>query len=558
MSQEKVGINQYLKNNLEFAVFEENRLHISPNIDSKKLAAAIKAFDFSGDETSIIALIDTSAFGSGKNGFIFTGERLLFKEILEKPISIRYAEIKEAKFKVVEKTNKKGKVSRENTMIIEAEGLGTRTFKYLSEVNLEKLVEILSSLNESFDEFSESSQLQPIEELSDELKSAYLQVIINMTFQNGGKVDEEEFSEILQLMSRLKVNPSDRAKLRHYIVDPSLHVNNSELISVINSHAPDGMRHSIHISLVKDLISVHSAVSGKIEADFDFLRQIRGELEIGDAEVDLAVEAIKNDKKILDRSYTDNAIQKSVKELSAKAVAVGVPLGAVYLSGSVVGMSAAGMTSGLASLGFGGVLGLSSMATGIGAAIMPGVVAYKGVQFLSNTGIEEGDKRRESMLQEVIRQSQKTMQIIIEDINELVKQLNSALNSQEIQSEKIQEMQRMFQLLSGSATQVSNKTQQAEVDKQRLNSPEVLDLQRLDACTRSSENKKYKEFILGFYEEGFIIDRNKGDEEVKKPVLRLTRLSSDEEMQKLGEIFEMIGYDSASSALRGKLRGVIS
>lgn len=558
MSQEKVGINQYLKNNLEFAVFEENRLYTSPNIDSKKLAAAIKAFDFIGDEKSIIALIDTSAFGSGKNGFIFTGERLLFKEILEKPISIRYAEIKEAKFKVVEKTNKKGKVSRENTMIIEAEGLGTRTFKYLSEVNLEKLAEILSSLNESFDEFSESSQLQPIEELSEELKSAYLQVIINMTFQNGGKVDEEEFSEILQLMSRLKVNPSDRAKLRHYIVEPSLHVNNSKLISVINSHAPDGMRHSIHISLVKDLISVHSAVSGKIEADFDFLRQIRGELEIGDAEVDLAVEAIKNDKKILDRSYTDNAIQKSVKELSAKAVAVGVPLGAVYLSGSVVGMSAAGMTSGLASLGFGGVLGLSSMATGIGAAIMLGVVAYKGVRLLSNTGIEDGDKRREFMLREVIRQSRKTMQIIIEDINELVKQLNSALNSQEIQSEKIQEMQRMFQLLSGSATQVSNKTQQAEVDKQRLNSPEVLDLQRLDACTRSSENKKYKEFILGFYEEGFIIDRNKDDEEVKKPVLRLTRLSSDEEMQKLGEIFEMIGYDSASSALRGKLRGIIS
>jgi len=74
-----------------------------------------------------------------------------------------------------------------------------------------------------------------------------------------------------------------------------------------------------------------------------------------------------------------------------------VPLGAVYLSGSVVGISAAGMTSGLATLGFGGALGLSSMATDIGAAVILGVVAYRGVKKFTQSATEEGDKRRELM-----------------------------------------------------------------------------------------------------------------------------------------------------------------
>ena len=74
------------------------------------------------------------------------------------------------------------------------------------------------------------------------------------------------------------------------------------------------------------------------------------------------------DEQILAGQISDSQIANHAKTLAAKASAVGMPIAAVYLSGSVVGLSASGITSGLAALGLGGVLGLSSMVTGIGTA----------------------------------------------------------------------------------------------------------------------------------------------------------------------------------------------
>ena len=65
-------------------------------------------------------------------------------------------------------------------------------------------------------------------------------------------------------------------------------------------------------------------------------------------------------------------------------------------SGSVVGLSAAGISSGLAALGFGGLFGLSGMVTGIGALLVIGYGAKKGVDILS--GKSDIEKRKKKSL----------------------------------------------------------------------------------------------------------------------------------------------------------------
>ena len=102
--------------------------------------------------------------------------------------------------------------------------------------------------------------------------------------------------------------------------------------------------------------------------------------------------------------------------MRAQASAVGVPVAAVYLSGSVTGLSAAGVTSGLAALGLGGVLGLSAMVSGIGVAIIGGVGAYKAVQWVMGGTERDRAFRRELMLQEVLRIHQKSMANLAADI----------------------------------------------------------------------------------------------------------------------------------------------
>ena len=78
---------------------------------------------------------------------------------------------------------------------------------------------------------------------------------------------------------------------------------------------------------------------------------------------------------------SDSASAKDLKKLGGDVAAglasAGVPVAAVAVSGSVFGLSAAGITSGLAALGMG--LG---MTTGIGVAAAIGVGSYFGVRWL--------------------------------------------------------------------------------------------------------------------------------------------------------------------------------
>lgn len=69
--------------------------------------------------------------------------------------------------------------------------------------------------------------------------------------------------------------------------------------------------------------------------------------------------------------------KKSGSEIAGSLASAGVPLGAIVISGSLVGSGAAGITSGLTALGMG--LG---MTTGIGVALSLGVGSYLGVRWL--------------------------------------------------------------------------------------------------------------------------------------------------------------------------------
>ena len=77
-------------------------------------------------------------------------------------------------------------------------------------------------------------------------------------------------------------------------------------------------------------------------------------------------------------------LKKLGGDVAATLVATGVPIGAVAVSGSVFGLSAAGITSGLAALG----LGLG-MVPGIGAAVGIGIGTYLGVRWVYRQLVEE-------------------------------------------------------------------------------------------------------------------------------------------------------------------------
>jgi len=149
-------------------------------------------------------------------------------------------------------------------------------------------------------------------------------------------------------------------------------------------------------------------------------------------------------------------------DLGAKAASIGVPIAAIYLSGSVVGLSAAGITSGLAALGLGGVLGLSSMVTGVGVAVVIGMGVHKLIKSINNHTSKDKDNKREYLITEAIKINQITITHLIEDICCINSELVDMTYDLELNKAKISKIAKMLKVFSDALKQSNMKNSDNE------------------------------------------------------------------------------------------------
>ena len=477
------NINVYLRENLNQI---SKNVHIAPNIEEKKLNNAIKSFGYTGKPSNIVAIFDNTLFGSCKDGILFTGEQIIYRPSFSEPTIINFNSIE--KVEHLEKQTGAKKDKTEHLIAIQTKDGRTVLIKDLIECNYSNLTNIIQAAITEFKEYKEEKQLIPIEEMDEPLKVAYVKAIINMAYDNDSIIDEKEFAEILLLMTRLDLSTESRFSLRSYMSSINEITPLEKLISQIDSECPDGQIKSLHISLTKDLINLFFCTGGTSVKDFDFLQKNRNLIKVTDEEIELAVMAIQNDHNMLKDDISDDQIVSAMKALSAKAAAVGTPLAAVYLSGSVIGMSAAGMTSGLATLGMGGILGLSSMATGIGVAVLIGVGAYAGVRKLTGANELTRSKRRELMLNEVIKQTQSTISLLIQDINYVTVKINGLIQTHGVQNAQIKKLMALMSQMTGAGSVLTDKSNSAQNNATRLRCAKFLDENKLKSLTRDPTN----------------------------------------------------------------------
>lgn len=549
------NINVFIKDNVSRVA--NKGLHIAPDIPEKKLNNAAKSMNLQEAIGSVIALLDSTVFGSGKDGLAFTGERMVYKPAFESPEVVNFSDLENAEYVRNVTTNDKGKENvEEYTQIALKDGTSFKV-DHISECNLEKLAEFLNTVSEQFDTFEEEEQLVALSEMSEELKVAYLKVIVNMAYSDDGEVDKDEFAQILLLMTRLELSPESRFALREYITTTGELESLESLMQTIDETCTPSHNKSVKISLVKDLFSVFMSVNDGNHDNFAFLEDNNHLFNVSDEEVDLIIEALKLDFKMLNDDFSDDALTRGMKELGAKATAVGVPLAAVYLSGSVVGMSAAGLTSGLATLGLGGALGFSSMATGIGVAVLLGVGAYKGIKHLTGANELDKTKRRELMLNEVIKQTQATVSHLMEDINFITIKLNDTIFAHGAQDEKVKLLLQKVKLLTSAGNVLTQKGDATQNKCFKLRCPAELNHEKLQSLTREATKQQIYTVIMSFYEEK-TVEREKDGETVTVKILALKQDISTLDMEKLAKVFEAIGYFKAADVIKGRLSGIFS
>lgn len=524
--------------------------------DKKYLDNASKAFKCD-DFSSILAIFDHTLAGSCEEGLLFTGTKMIQKVILTDPVVFVYDEMQSAEWGQKYKTDKNGnskldyeyveikfKDPEKESVIIK--GLHDCDYMFLEEF----INKILQHEN-----FKDENQLKIIADMPDPLKVAYLKIIVNAALSNDNEIDEKELAEIFLLMDRvgLEAGKEPRFEVRAYMSDVSSEnlTDIKELLEDIKANSDGSQFKSIMISLVKDIANIHFIGIddfNKADAkDVKFIQDNKSLFGLNDSDIGLAFDTIKQDYGILYNNFDDDKIKTLIKDLSAKATSVGVPLGAVYISGSVFGLSAAGMTSGLAALGMGGILGLSSMVTGLGFAMLIGVGAYQGVRYLTGANQVSSYKQRELMLHEAIKQTQKSICNVIEDINYIVLKLNDVRQSDTNKNQKIQQLEKMVKQFVSAAKSMTNKQDTYENSVNKLQCPDVLDVSRLKKLTSDPTKEFMFELIINNYKEAEV-DKN----DKKEKMVKIKDNIDTQTLEKMADIFSGIGYFDVGNILKGK------
>ena len=537
------NINLFIKENIKNI---GSSVYVTPEIPEKKLNNIIKALKCESFYESILAIYDDTLFGSAKEGFVFTGQKMIHSKYGE----FIYSEINSVTYKEDITVNDDGKEKKDEYIIIKTENNQEHKLKSgLTTLDKKKFSEFLNKIITEFEDYEEEDQLKTISEMSDELKIAYLKIIINMTFIDDEEIDEKELAELFLLMTRLELDKESRFAVRAYITEISKENIQSieSLLEIIKNNSEASHHQTLMISLAKDLINVYFSTKDTTDRNFKFLDENKILFELSDEEIALAYDTVENDYKLLTEDLDDDAIKKNAKELAGKAAAAGVPLAAVYISGSVIGMSAAGITSGLATLGMG-----MGMTGGLAVIGIIGVLSYKGVKHLTGANELDKYKTRELMLHDVIKQTQKTISLIIDDVNYIVQKLNDTILNHSDQTEKIKDLTDMIAKFQGALKSVDNKASVYQNSANRLQSPKILDAERFKSLTEEPTKKPLYDFVIVNYE----LKRIKIDnEKVEKLVLKED--VETETLDKMSKIFKALGYFDMDNILKSKASGII-
>ncbi|WP_433366964.1 TerB family tellurite resistance protein [Actinoplanes sp. CA-142083] len=288
-----------------------------------------------------------------------------------------------------------------------------------------KVVDVRSSRNRN-----DSADLSA---LSVEAKLLYCRVLVSLALVDG-VLDPREIANLYLFASTIGLDVESRSELRGEITEaqrdagvPDVTVKLSrELLDLL----AEDQREPVFTVLVRDLVRISRADRHAADVERERIVLVAGLVfpESADKVVQATERLVITEEDFASGRITTGQLESATKDIAAKAAAFGAPVAAVSLAGSVSGLGGAGITSGLAALGFGGLLGLSAMVTGIGTVVILGVAVHQGTRYVLATNEREREKRREHLIQQVIKHHQRAMAELTDDIAGLAHRMEVCLS----------------------------------------------------------------------------------------------------------------------------------
>ena len=191
----------------------------------------------------------------------------------------------------------------------------------------------------------EEQKKHPLEEFSETEQIAYLSVLSAVCYVDKEFGDMEK-RQLDVLLAQLKISDVGKAKIYSSVFNLQREdkLANLEAIQILGNT-------ELKYTLISDLC-LFSLVDSKFSDDeYQYILGIGEVLGITQEQVD-AIKSIQESLyKIKDIPPNSEKYKHLIKDSAAKLAGVGVPVAAIAASGSMFGLSAAGITSGLAALG---------------------------------------------------------------------------------------------------------------------------------------------------------------------------------------------------------------
>lgn len=267
-------------------------------------------------------------------------------------------------------------------------------------------------------------------------KLLYCRVLVSLALVDG-VLDPREIANLYLFASTIGLDGEARAQLRHEIVgmrpDAAGGAGSSDIAAGLcrdlHDQLDEDQREPVFTMLVRDLVRVSRADKHSADAERERIVLVAALVfpESANTVVQATERLVIAEEAFASGKLTTSQWETTTKNIAAKAAALGAPITALSLAGSVSGLGGAGITSGLAALGFGGLLGLSAMVTGIGTVVILGVVVHRGTRYVLAVNEREREKRREHLIQQVIRNHQEAMAELTDDIASLAHRMAAAL-----------------------------------------------------------------------------------------------------------------------------------
>jgi hypothetical protein len=265
--------------------------------------------------------------------------------------------------------------------------------------------------------------------LSADAKLLYCRVLVSLALVDA-LLDPREIANLYLFASTIGLDGEARSELRREITEahgvPDATV---ELSRELHDLLAEDQREPVFTVLVRDLVRISRADRHAADVERERIVLVAGLVfaESADQVVRATERLVITEEDFASGRITTSQLETTTKDIAAKAAAFGAPVAAVSLAGSVSGLGGAGITSGLAALGFGGLLGLSAMVTGIGTVVILGVAVHQGTRFVLATNERERERRREHLIQQVIKHHQRAMAELTDDIAGLAHRMAACL-----------------------------------------------------------------------------------------------------------------------------------